>query len=140
MEERQCSRDNDGQWRNGRFDECAWPPSQLGAMLRRQLERDERTFNEVILNSIVWQRLLPRLVVGIFYVAADDWAADDRDYRGADGSVEYYAAEEAAAVAQARRVRAAFLARFPDEDVPLLRYSRNLTDGGERTGGFEAWS
>ena len=106
-------------------------------MLQRQLERDERTFNEVILNSIVWQRLLPRLVVGVFYVAADDWAADDRDYRGADGN---HAAEEAAAEAQARRVRAAFLARFPGEDVPLLRYSRNLTDGGERTGGFEAWS
>ena len=97
---------------------------------------------QLIINSIRWQRSLPAIVLGVFFKAADDWAATERDYKGAAAAANAAsAAAEAAAEARARRVHAAFRdafgGRVPD-DFPLLRFSRNLTAAdGERLGGFE---
>ena len=104
------------------------------AHLRRVLQRERQSrYNEVVLSTVWWERHVPALVRGVFFVdAADDW----NQY---DGSVAYAppmtwpSTEQLAAAAaneeRARALLAALRAHAGDElprDLPLLRYSRHL--------------
>ena len=79
---------------------CSWPPNMLEGVLLTQRRLHHRTYNEVIISSIDWQRALPRMIEA--FVVVDGQSGGDE---------------------RARSARAAFVGHFEDGAVvPILRY------------------